>query len=71
MGHREWQEEGQKEVEGERDGGRGQEEQMLKDGGVGMVTGRLSGLVLIGGEWGRPNGFEGIEGNERLEGSRS
>ena len=44
---------------------------MLKDGGMWMVTGKLSGLVFIGGKWGRPNGFEGMEGNERLGGSRS
>ena len=41
MGHRKWQEEGQNEVEiGGREGEKGQEGQMLKDGGVWMVTGK-------------------------------
>ena len=66
LGHREWQEEVQKEVKGGREGEKGQEEQMLKDGGVLMVTGKLSGVVFMGGKWGSPSGIEGRKGSERL-----
>ena len=39
---------------------------MLKDGGVLMVTGKLSGVVLMIGKWERPSGFEGRVGKGRL-----
>ena len=43
----------------------------MKDGGVLIVTGKLSGVVLMGGKWGRPSGFEGRVGKGKLQGSRS
>ena len=49
---------GQKEVEGGSEGEKGQEGQILKDGGVLMMTGKLGGVVLIGGKRGRSGGFE-------------
>ena len=58
-------------MEGGGEGEKGQEGQMLKDGGVLMVMGKLSELVLMEGKRGRPSGFEGERGSGRLYGSRS
>ena len=41
------------------EGEKGQEGQILKDGGVLMIMGELGGMVLVWGKRGRFRGFEG------------
>ena len=53
-------------MEGAREGEKGQDGQILKDGGVLMMTGKLGGVVLIGGKRGRSSGFEGKGWSGRL-----